>query len=120
MDLDATVRILQAAERAMRSGYHHLFPADYVDEWKRELTFGAAASLVASSVDPGLTGLKRLIPAYNVADQAFLSALHAWPRLGRALAKPYLFARFRRKHFWRTAVRKLKYRLHPRWRALSS
>lgn len=117
MDLDATINILQTAERLMRTKYRDLFPAAYVEEWRREVVFGAATSFFASSADIQFAGLERLIPPRSMPDRVFFSVLRAWPTLGRAFARPYLFARLRRKQLWRTASKRLTYLLDPRLRA---
>jgi glycosyltransferase involved in cell wall biosynthesis len=119
MDLDATIGILDTAERLMRSRYRHLFPDDYVTEWKHDFVVGAASGFVAFSRDARFSGLERLVPLETAMDRAFLATLRAWPRLGRLVAKPYLFARFRRSHLSRAVIRKLEYRLRPRLRRLA-
>ena len=118
MNFDAMINIIETAERLMRSTYRQVFPADYVEEWRREVACGAATSFVASCADGRFAGLERLTSPRGVADKAFLWILRAWPALGRVLARPYLFVRLRPKHLWSAWCRRMTYLLDPRLRGV--
>jgi len=118
MNFDAMINIIETAERLMRSTYREVFPPDYVEEWRRELAFGAATSFVASCTDGRFAGLERLASPRGVVDKAFLWILRTWPALGRVLACPYLFVRLRPKHLWSAWCRRTIYLLDPRLRGV--
>lgn len=116
MDVDATFNIGQTAERLMRSTYRDLFPADYVEEWRREWLFGVSGSFMALSGQRQLAGLERLMQPRDAVDRIFLSALQVWSTGARILTRLYLFLRLRRTHLWRRVDRTLIYLLRPRLR----
>lgn len=113
-DIDGTVGMLDAAEQLMRTRYRDLFPADYIEQWRREMCFGAASAFVTKSNDPSFQGIERLMPR-GVLDRVFLSMLRAWPGVVRSFAKSYLFMRLRRGHLREAITRKLSYMLDSRF-----
>jgi glycosyltransferase involved in cell wall biosynthesis len=109
-DIDATSEVIATAEQLMRTTYADLFPAPYIEQWKRDMHFGVAAAHASGANLDGFANARRLVPSTTIADRAFDSLTHRWPSLGRRLAKPFFFIKLKRNDIWSTIRRWIAHR----------
>ncbi len=105
-NLSGTTRVLKRAEHLMRHDYRHLFTPSFIDEWKKEMYFGALSHVAMSGID-GLRQVRAHLAGESAFDGVFFVLARMWPAAARRLIKPYLFVRFRRTHFWTMVKRRM-------------
>lgn len=115
-DIQTGARVLECAEMLMRGKFVDIFPAAHVNVWRREMVYGLASTLATQQVCD-FADVAQLAPPANWIDRTLDEIARRSGAVGRAMAKPYLFLRFRRP-LWRMILRRLEYlRLTSRWRA---
>ena len=98
-DVEASLRILDAATARMRREHPHLFPRRYVRRFEARFRFSVARSAVSGDGQP-LEKIYRAMGAPTRVDRT-VCRLILWVTAGRGKALvPYLFGRLRPFDFW--------------------
>ena len=101
--------MFQRAERLMRTDFADLFPPDYMEDWKREMAFGAAKAFARSADVSAVELFQHYAGRESGVDSAFVRALRRWPALGRWFGGTFLMLRFRPRQLVRALGRRVTY-----------